>query len=47
MIFIRTDETTGHRFINNGSDGDIHGDYMTDQYIAILMGWALGIDDES
>jgi len=42
MIYIRTDEH-GHRKINNGPDGEIHGNYMVDQYIAILMGWALGI----
>jgi len=44
MIFIRTDEK-GHRHINNGKDGLIHGHAMADQYIAILMGWGATIDD--
>lgn len=42
MIYIRVDYS-GYRHMNNGIDGPKEGDFMTDQYIAILMGWAIGI----
>jgi hypothetical protein len=42
MIEIKVSED-GHRRINNGVDGPENGNQMVDQYIAILMGWALGI----
>lgn len=44
MIKIIT-ESNGHRRINNGCDGPENGNGMVDQYIAILMGWAFGIDE--
>lgn len=46
MIELRIDPVTGHRKILNGPDGDIHGDQMTDQWVAILMGWGIAIMDE-
>jgi len=46
MIDIVTDPITGHRKIRNGFDGYIHGDQMTDQWIAILMGWGIAVMDE-
>ena len=36
---------SGFRKMNNGSDGPVHGSEMVDQYIAILMGWGIAIED--
>lgn len=47
MIFIKIDPITGSRKIDNGIDGYCHGNEMVDQWIAILMGWALGIYEKS
>ena len=44
MIEIITD-FSGFRKMNNGNDGTSHGKKMVDQYIAILMGWGIAIDD--
>jgi hypothetical protein len=46
VIYIRTD-SFGHRHINHGNDGPENGNEITDQLIAILMGWALGIEESS
>jgi hypothetical protein len=44
MIELVTD-FNGFRKMDNGNDGPSHGSEMLDQYIAILMGWGIAIDD--